>query len=67
VVLDVMGRGLPAQIKAAASAKADYVVIVGRNELDAGLLTLRDMAGGEQVSLTIAEVEQRLKKHFMSN
>lgn len=67
VVLDVMGRGLPAQIKAAASAKADYVVIVGRNELDAGRLTLRDMAGGEQASLTIAEVEERLKKHFMSN
>jgi len=67
VVLDVMGRGLGAQIKAASSAKADYAVIVGRDELDAGLLTLRDMAGGEQESLTIAEVEERLKKRFMSN
>lgn len=67
VVLDVMGRGLGAQIKAASSAKADYAVIVGRDELDAGRLTLRDMAGGEQVSLTIAEVEERLKKHFVRN
>ncbi|HNX10411.1 MAG TPA: ATP phosphoribosyltransferase regulatory subunit, partial [Methanothrix sp.] len=67
VVLDVMGRGLGAQIKAASSAKADYAVIVGRDELDAGRLTLRDMAGGEQESLTIAEVEERLKKRFMSN
>jgi histidyl-tRNA synthetase len=67
VLLDVMGRGLGAQLKAAASAKADFVVIVGRDELDAGRLTLRDMSGGAQESLPIAEIEARLKTHFQSN
>ncbi|MDD1762783.1 MAG: histidine--tRNA ligase [Methanothrix sp.] len=64
VVMDVMGRGLKAQLKAAASAGADYAVIVGKDELDAGRLTLRDMSGGAQESLLIAEIEARLKAHF---
>jgi histidyl-tRNA synthetase len=59
-----MGRSLGAQIKAAASAGANYVVIVGKDELDAGKLTLRDMSGGAQESLSLAEIEERLKEHF---
>jgi len=64
VILDVMGRGLGAQIKAAAGAGADYVVIVGRDEIDSGRLMLRDMRSGEQESLDLAEIEERLKNHF---
>jgi len=64
LVMDVMGRGLSAQLKAAASAGAEYVVIVGKDELDAGMLTLRNMAGGEQDSLPLTEIEARLKTHF---
>ncbi|MDD4579898.1 MAG: histidine--tRNA ligase [Methanothrix sp.] len=64
VVMDVMGRGLKAQLKAAAGAGADYAVIVGKDELDAGRMTLRDMSGGAQESLLIAEIEARLKEHF---
>ena len=64
VVMDVMGRGLKAQLKAAAGAGADYAVIVGKDELDAGRMTLRDMSGGAQESLIIAEIEARLKTHF---
>ena len=67
VVMDVMGRGLKAQLKAAASAGADYAVIVGKDELDAGRMTLRDMSGGAQESLLIAEIEARLKAHFQDN
>jgi histidyl-tRNA synthetase len=62
--MDVMGRSLGAQLKAAASAGAEYVVIVGKDELDAGMLTLRDMAEGGQESLALAEIEERLKEHF---
>jgi histidyl-tRNA synthetase len=40
------------------------VVIVGKDELDAGKLTLRDMSGGAQESLSLAEIEERLKEHF---
>jgi histidyl-tRNA synthetase len=64
VVMDVMGRGLGAQLKAAASAGARFTVIVGKDELDRGLLTLRDMAGGEQESLSLAEIKTRLLEHF---
>ena len=63
-VLDVMGRGLGAQLKAAASAGAKFVVIVGKNELDAGKLSLRDMLTGEQESMTLAEIEVVLGKIF---
>jgi len=59
-----MGRGLGAQLKAAASAGAKFVVIVGKNELDAGKLSLRDMLTGEQESLTLAEIEAMLWKKF---
>ncbi len=65
VVIDVMGRGLGAQIKAAATAGAKYVVIIGRDEIDSGRLVLRDMQKGEQESLALAEIEERLKQHFM--
>ena len=64
LVMDVMGRGLSAQLKAAAGAGAEFVVIVGKDELDAGKLTLRDMSGGAQESLSLAEVEEWLKEHF---
>jgi histidyl-tRNA synthetase len=64
LVMDVMGRSLGAQLKAAAGAGAQFVVIVGKDELDAGKLTLRDMAGGGQESLALAEIEERLKDHF---
>lgn len=64
VVLDVMGRGLSAQLKAAKTAGAQFAIIIGRDELDSGKLTLRDMSGGEQESLVLEEIEARLKAHF---
>ncbi len=64
LVMDVMGRSLGAQLKAADGAGAEFVVIVGRDEMDAGMLTLRDMAGGGQESLPLAEIEVRLNTHF---
>ncbi len=53
VVLDVMGRGLGAQLKAAKTADAQFAIIIGRDELDSGKLTLRDMSGGEQESMAL--------------
>jgi len=64
VILDVMGRGLGAQLKAAKTAGAQFAIIIGRDELDSGKLTLRDMSGGEQESLVPEEIEARLKEHF---
>jgi histidyl-tRNA synthetase len=64
LVMDIMGRSLGAQLKAAASAGAEFVVIVGKDELDAGKLTLRDMTGGEQESLDLPTIEEKLKRLF---
>ena len=61
IVMDVMSRSLGAQLKAAAGAGSMHVVIVGRNELDLGKLTLRDMKSGEQESLTLQEIAGRLE------
>jgi histidyl-tRNA synthetase len=64
VIVDVMGRGLGAQLKAAASAGAKSVIIVGRNELDCGKLTLRDMVSGQQESLSLEEIAQKLGEEY---
>jgi len=64
LVMNVMGRSLGAQLKAAAGAGAEFVVIVGKDELDAGKFTLRDMSGGAQESLSLAEIQERLKENF---
>jgi histidyl-tRNA synthetase len=64
VIVDVMGRGLGAQLKAAASAGAKSVIIVGRNELDSGKLTLRDMVSGQQESLSLEEIAQKLGEEY---
>jgi histidyl-tRNA synthetase len=60
VVMDVMARGLGAQLKAAAGMGAKHVVIVGEKELESGRLTLRKMESGEQVSLSLEEIGERL-------
>jgi len=67
VILDVMGRSLTAQLKAAASAGAGFAIIIGRDELDAGSLTLRDMKEGTQESFTLADIEDRLKMTFLDS
>jgi histidyl-tRNA synthetase len=64
LVMDVMGRGLGAQLKSAAGTGAEHVVIVGRNELNMGKLTLRDMLSGEQESLTMEEIAERLTRKY---
>jgi histidyl-tRNA synthetase len=64
VIVDVMGRGLGAQLKAAASAGAKRVIIVGKSELDSGKLTLRDMVSGQQESLSLEEIERRLGEEY---
>ena len=48
VELDVLGRGLKGQLKAADRLQARYVVILGDDELDRGVVMLKTMATGEQ-------------------
>jgi histidyl-tRNA synthetase len=64
LVIDVMGRGFGAQMKNAANLGAEYVILVGKNELDSGNLTLRDMKSGTQESLPLEEIAKRLAEKY---
>lgn len=56
VYLDLMERNFKAQLTFANTINADYVVIVGEKELEAGKLTLRNMVSGDQELLTLEEI-----------
>lgn len=57
--MDVMGRKLKDQMSYANTMGANYVVIVGKDELDAGKVALKDMNTGKQELLTLEEVVER--------
>jgi histidyl-tRNA synthetase len=60
VQIDLMERNFKAQLTYANTVNANYVVIVGEKELEAGKLTLRDMVSGEQELLTLEEIIDRV-------
>ncbi len=60
VYLDIMKRNFKAQMSYANYIGADYTVIVGERELEAGKITLKDMESGEQSLLSVEEVIQKL-------
>jgi histidyl-tRNA synthetase len=60
VVIDVMGRGLGAQLKQASSIGASFAVIIGPKEVEEGKFTLRDMSTGSQESLGLKEIIELL-------
>jgi histidyl-tRNA synthetase len=53
--LDYGGRGLRAQFKQADRLGATYAVVLGEDELAQGVATVRDMASGEERTVTVAE------------
>jgi histidyl-tRNA synthetase len=58
--VDVMGRTLRAQLTYANSAGFDYAAIVGKRELSGGKLTLRNLRTGEQESLSVQQIIDRV-------
>ena len=60
VHIDLMERNFKTQLSFANTINADYVVIVGEKELEAGKLTLRDMVSGEQKLLTLEEIIEKI-------
>lgn len=61
---DLMERNFKAQLTFANTINADYVVIVGEKELEAGKLTLRDMVSGEQELLTLDEIIKKISSEL---
>lgn len=58
--LDFTGRSLKAQMKTASSAGADFVCIIGEDELRAGTIAVKNMQSGEQLHVPRAEVVDKL-------
>jgi histidyl-tRNA synthetase len=54
--MDLAGRSMKAQMRAAHRAGAGRVIIRGDAELDQGTLQLKDMAAGSQQEVTLPEL-----------
>ena len=50
---DLMGRGIKAQMKYANKLGAEFVVVIGDNEIDNGKANIKDMASGEETEITL--------------
>ena len=48
-----MGRGLKAQMKYADKIGSEYVIVLGDNEIETGVIKLKNMATGEQTELKL--------------
>jgi histidyl-tRNA synthetase len=60
--LDLMGRGLKGQMKAAARSGARYTVILGAEEAGPGSFLVKDMTSGEQEVVDGPDLEGRLTR-----
>ncbi|MDD4483712.1 MAG: histidine--tRNA ligase [Methanoregula sp.] len=60
--MDLMARGLGAQL-ARASKSADFAVVIGKREADAGQVTVKDLHSGEQKTLDPAAAVAEVKAY----
>jgi len=58
--IDISGRKFGQQLKHADAIGADYAVIVGAKEVEAGMVTLRDMRTGEQEMIGVDDAVLRI-------
>ncbi|MCL2547827.1 MAG: His/Gly/Thr/Pro-type tRNA ligase C-terminal domain-containing protein, partial [Symbiobacteriaceae bacterium] len=62
--MDLQHRGLKAQMRQADRLKADYVAILGEEELAKGIVTLRNMTSKEQIELSWNDLQPWLKSQL---
>jgi histidyl-tRNA synthetase len=66
VELDLLNRGLKAQLREANRQQARFAVIVGDNELQAQRATVRDLAMSQQGEVAFADLVSHLRKSSAS-
>jgi histidyl-tRNA synthetase len=59
--VDVMNRSLSAQLSYANAIRASFAVLVGKNELEGGNVTLRDLNTGTQERMNLEECVGRIR------
>lgn len=62
--VDLLGRSLKAQLKTADRTKAKYAAILGDEELEKGIVLLRDLTIGEQEEIALSELEDYVLKKY---
>jgi histidyl-tRNA synthetase len=62
--LDVMARSIGAQLSYADSIHASFAVLVGKNEVEEGKVTLRNLESGQQEKVGVEECVERIKACF---
>ena len=61
-LLDCGGGSFKSQMKRADASVASFAVILGDNEASTGLATLKSLRGGEQVSVPVDELSEKIKQ-----
>ncbi|MDP4126121.1 MAG: histidine--tRNA ligase [Bacillota bacterium] len=64
VSMDLQGRNLKAQLKAANRQGAHYALILGEEELERNVVLIRDLTLGEQSEVPLAEVVETLNEKY---
>jgi len=64
VEIDLMNRNIRNQMKYANRIIAQYVIIIGEDELERGVFTVRDMETGEQVEVDEKWIENYIVEKF---
>ncbi|WFB35651.1 histidine--tRNA ligase [Kiritimatiellota bacterium B12222] len=64
VRMDLNGKSMKAQMKAAGRQQARWVLIRGESELEAQTIQIRDMESGEQREVPFADIAKTLNTHW---
>ncbi|MDR3598980.1 MAG: histidine--tRNA ligase [Desulfosporosinus sp.] len=64
VSMDLLGRSLKTQLKAANRQGAQFALILGEEELERNVLLLRDLMLGEQMEVPLVEAVEQIKKKY---
>lgn len=62
VAIDTLNRNLKGQMKYANKLATRYSVVIGDNEIEKGVVTLKDMKSGEQKEINASDLTKEIKK-----
>ena len=62
VAIDTLNRNLKGQMKYANKLAARYSVVIGDDEIERGVVTLKDMKSGEQKEINASDITKEIEK-----
>lgn len=61
-IIDTLNRNLKGQMKYANKLNARYSVVIGENEIEKGIVTLKNMQSGEQKEIKAIDITKEIEK-----